>query len=773
MLYVAKPHPQHCDPDFYFPGGPSQPDCPQPPPPAPPTPPPNPRGRIPTQPVTSVDPNALYGPTGYGSAGFVSLNAVFPYRIDFENAATATAPAQRVVVTDQLDANLDWSTFQLTGIGFGDTNLSVPADTQDYQASVPMTYNGQNFDVDVSAELNAATGLVTVTFQSIDPNTDLPPANVLTGFLPPENSTGRGDGYVSFIIDPKSNLPTGTQVRNVALISFDDQLTIATDQVNDDDPSQGVDPTKQARVTIDAGPPTSSVSPLPAFSPPSFTVSWSGQDDAGGSGIASYDIYVSDNGGAVTPFQQATTQTSATFTGQAGHTYAFYSVATDSVGNVQLTPTGAQTSTMVASVTPTVTGQQANQDFIGRMYQDLLGRPADSAGLANWTNLLDQGSLTRTQVVSQVTASQEYESDVVKNLYQKVLRRDADQNGLSFFTNVLAHGGSAEQVEAQLLGSAEYFSTRGGGTNAGFLGALYQDVLHRAIEANGLQTWMQALAKGASRTAVATAVLGNLEAETDEVQYLYQELLHRPVDTGGLSTFVQELQLGTPGVRVIVALVGSTEYAQNAGGDANQIYVSQLYLDLLDRPADAGGLSTFAAALDSGTMVRQAVVEAILSSNEYRTNEVQHLYQAYLKRAADPGGLTTFVTILNGGGTNEQVATALAGSQEFSQTQGGGTNAGFLNALYQDALGRPVDANGLAAWENALAQSTTRGQVATAIFGSSEYRQDLVQNFYERFLHRPADMGGLATFTNLLASGAPDEALIAQLVESLEYYDEA
>jgi hypothetical protein len=41
----------------------------------------------------------------------------------------------------------------------------------------------------------------------------------------------------------------------------------------------------------------------------------------------------------------ATTHTSATFTGQNGHTYAFYSVATDNVGNREATPSTAQAST--------------------------------------------------------------------------------------------------------------------------------------------------------------------------------------------------------------------------------------------------------------------------------------------------------------------------------------------------------------------------------------------------------------------------------------------
>ena len=47
------------------------------------------------------------------------------------------------------------------------------------------------------------------------------------------------------------------------------------------------------------------------------------------------------------PFLMGTTQTSATFTGQAGHTYAFYSVATSNVGIQQTWPTGAEAHTTV------------------------------------------------------------------------------------------------------------------------------------------------------------------------------------------------------------------------------------------------------------------------------------------------------------------------------------------------------------------------------------------------------------------------------------------
>jgi hypothetical protein len=273
---------------------------------------------------------------------------VFPYRIDFENEPTATAPAQRINVTDQLNTNLDWSTFQLTAAGFGDTLITIPAGTQHYQTTVPMTYNGTTFDVQVELGLVPDTGLVFARFLAVDPNTQLPP-DVLTGFLPPEDGTGRGQGYFTYTILPRPGLPTGTQIRNVALVTFDGNPPIATDQVDDHDPGKGTDPAKEALNTIDAGVPSSSVSTLPPTeTTTSFPVTWSGQDDSGGSGVATFDVYVSDNGGLFTRWQAATTATTANFTGQNQHTYSFYSVATDNVGNIQRTPTTAQATTRIS-----------------------------------------------------------------------------------------------------------------------------------------------------------------------------------------------------------------------------------------------------------------------------------------------------------------------------------------------------------------------------------------------------------------------------------------
>ena len=47
-----------------------------------------------TEVVGSADPNQKLGPNGFGPEGFIRSDQLFSYRIDFENDAEATAPAQ-------------------------------------------------------------------------------------------------------------------------------------------------------------------------------------------------------------------------------------------------------------------------------------------------------------------------------------------------------------------------------------------------------------------------------------------------------------------------------------------------------------------------------------------------------------------------------------------------------------------------------------------------------------------------------------------------------
>ncbi len=109
--------------------------------------------------------------------------------------------------------------------------------------------------------------------------------------------------------------------------------------------------------------PTSSINPLPAFVPNSFTVSWTGSDSAPAgcspSGIASYIIWYQVNNGAFVQWIDSTSATSAVFNAagfgiSSGATVGFRSQATDRAGNKQ--PAGnATANTIVDSQAPFAT----------------------------------------------------------------------------------------------------------------------------------------------------------------------------------------------------------------------------------------------------------------------------------------------------------------------------------------------------------------------------------------------------------------------------------
>lgn len=302
-------------------------------------------GLFQSEPSLSSDPNQKLGPAGFGAAHYVGPGALLPYRIDFENDEDATAPAQVVMVTDPLSDSLDWSTFTLTETGFGDHLIPIPPGSQQFETTVFLNQDDKYLEVTISIRFDPITGIITAIYSTTDVDTGLPP-EVRHGFLPPEDGTGRGLGHFSYTIRADGGLPTGTEIRNVATITFDFGEVIDTNQVDPHDPSQGTDPDKEALVTIDAEAPASSVSALPATSPPNFTVSWTG-DDSGRSGVARYSVFVREDGGPFQPWLLDTTAESAPFTGVDGRHYEFHALAVDRAGNEEAAKTVAEASTTV------------------------------------------------------------------------------------------------------------------------------------------------------------------------------------------------------------------------------------------------------------------------------------------------------------------------------------------------------------------------------------------------------------------------------------------
>jgi subtilisin-like proprotein convertase family protein len=257
---------------------------------------------------------------------------------------------------------------------------------------------------------------------------------------------------------------------------------------------------------------------------------------------------------------------------------------------------------------------------------------------------------------------------------------------------------------------------------------------------------------------------------------------------GNVNLGSSSLQNGVASVTVTLQVFGAHSITASYGGDAtfnpgnssaplvitvgspNQAYVAQLYLDLLHRPADPGGLQHWSSLIDAGVS-RASVVLGIEGSFEYRSDVVDALYVQLLHRHADPVGLPLFANALGQGASVEAVEATLIGSPEYFNTRGGGTNGGFLSAVYEDVLSRPIDPTGAAAFGLLLSQGLTpRSSIASLIISSQEGLSDRVNGWYLAYLHRKADPFGLNSFVNALAHGATDQQIIADIVSSDEYF---
>ena len=325
------------------------------------------------EPVVPRDPNDILGPEGFGDERWIPATDTFAYKIRFENASDAAAPAQEVIVTQQLDADLDWRSFRVDDFGFGDQIVQLDGKSAFYSQRLDFT-DTRGFLLDVSATVDLATGIVTWKLTTIDPETGEIPEDAQLGFLPPNIDEegvkdGRGEGFLTYTVKAKRNTPTGTVIDAEARIVFDTEEPIDTPPIFN---------------TLDSGKPASEVQPLPEFSDDTeFLVSWIGIDPEGGSAIASFTLYVSRDGGAFEAWLTDTTLTEAVYEGESGSRYAFYSVARDNAGNVEGAPAEADAEITVAS---------GGGSIAGLVYDDSDGdgtRDGGEPGLAGWAVFID------------------------------------------------------------------------------------------------------------------------------------------------------------------------------------------------------------------------------------------------------------------------------------------------------------------------------------------------------------------------------------------------
>jgi len=158
---------------------------------------------------------------------------------------------------------------------------------------------------------------------------------------------------------------------------------------------------------------------------------------------------------------------------------------------------------------------------------------------------------------------------------------------------------------------------------------------------------------------------------------------------------------------------------------------------VLEREGSSGELTTLSKVLLNGYPPGN-VVAGFLNSVEYRrwliADPVNGFYPRFLGRQADEGGIQFWLNAMAHGVTEPQVLAGIVGSGEFYATQGGGTNAGYVNALYDKLLNRTAGASEVNFHVGRLNAGTGRADIAYGFIHSTEYRLILINEWYDHYL---------------------------------------
>jgi hypothetical protein len=219
----------------------------------------------------------------------------------------------------------------------------------------------------------------------------------------------------------------------------------------------------------------------------------------------------------------------------------------------------------------------------------------------------------------------------VSRLYSAALHRAADKAGLDAWTGDIddSHH-SLDDVANSFASSPEFIHNYGTLNDHDFVQQLYQNVLSRAGDPDGVQAWQNALASGLSRGQVVIGFADSAEDRADtraiagdkddsEIYRLYTAAFNRVPDQAGQNGWSSALTNGATLAQIAHSFIESAEFQSTYGTLTARDFVSTLYTNALHRPADAAGLNAWTTALQQGA-TRESVLVGFSDSLENRSN---------------------------------------------------------------------------------------------------------------------------------------------------------
>ncbi len=232
--------------------------------------------------------------------------------------------------------------------------------------------------------------------------------------------------------------------------------------------------------------------------------------------------------------------------------------------------------------------RQKATEFVTRLYEKVLGRTPDAGGLNDHVDALMRGA-SASDIAWGFFSSPEFSNKRLSNAqrveiaYSAMLDRAADASGKADWTGKLDIGMSMRAVISGFSNAPEFrnlcsrwglnpgtlyvVENRDRNQNAtAFVQRLYQKVMNRTGDVNGLNTHAGSLLSGASAANLAWSFFSAPEfskrglSNSQIVEIAYQTMLNRPSEAAGKASWVEKMDHGMPLRLLIAGFSGSNEF---------------------------------------------------------------------------------------------------------------------------------------------------------------------------------------------------------------------
>jgi hypothetical protein len=269
--------------------------------------------------------------------------------------------------------------------------------------------------------------------------------------------------------------------------------------------------------------------------------------------------------------------------------------ATITWGNGQTTAGTASGSNGNFTVSGSMTYAQEGRYPLSVTVRNALRNTSSGSGLAHVARLGALPSLLGPAAYD-LSHSVEYYSDLITAAYQKYLGRQPGPSEVALWVSALENGMSDETMESGFIASPEYSGIHGG-YGAGWIIAMYQDLLARTPSQSEVKLWIQALDNGMAPNTVAYYFATSVERKTRRITADYQKYLGRTPSQSEITPWVNAFEQGFSNENVIADFTSSLEFFRYDRYDNVDDWIYATYEDVLGREPDPQGFQGWRSLL--------------------------------------------------------------------------------------------------------------------------------------------------------------------------------